>query len=522
MTTDAEKNNPSFGVEDVLSHPDLLHHFFEDSLDLFCIADDSGYFLKVNPRFEEVLGYTAEELTSRPMMEFVHPEDRQATAEALADLSEDRDVEAFRNRYICEDDSIIWLEWQSRPIGEVIFASARNITDLKRAQAEREKLQAQFQQAQKLESVGILAGGIAHDFNNLLTTIMGNAGLIPMLVDEDNPACKRARAIKDAADTASDLCEQLLAYAGEGQFNVKHRDLTRIVEETDHLLEASVDSSAQLDLDLAPTLPAAELDDTQVRQILMNLVKNASEALDGETGRIRIETGKQHCGADYLASCYLDDQLEPGEYVYLEVSDTGCGMTRAEIKRIFDPFYSTKFVGRGLGLAATLGIVRAHNGALRVDSELDKGTTFRFLFPAVATNQPFTPQTPLPAARPLKSTVVMVVENKDEIAEFVRYTLRQEDVEVLLAADGQEALHTLRNADLDVAAVILDNSLPNVKACELFQQLRDIQPALNVILSSGGPEAAALAPFPDEVEFLPKPYGPEQLFRVLARSLSET
>ncbi|MFB6372869.1 MAG: FAD-dependent oxidoreductase, partial [Bradymonadaceae bacterium] len=208
---------------------------FEVALDLLCVADPDGYFLQVNPAFEDVLGYTEDELLSRPIINFVHPDDRERTVAALEQLGRQEDVTGFSNRYICKDGSIVWLEWQARAYsdGERIYASARNITDLKRARRERDRLEVKFQEAQKLESVALLAGGIAHDFNNLLTTILGNTGLILMDLDDDNPLHDRAESIQRSASTAADLCEQLLAYAGKGQFDVQPADLSAIVRETD-------------------------------------------------------------------------------------------------------------------------------------------------------------------------------------------------------------------------------------------------------------------------------------------------
>jgi PAS domain S-box-containing protein len=368
--------------------------FFELSLDLLCIADtQEGYFLRVNPQFQRTLGYTADELTSRPIVEFVHPDDHQKTHELLNQIRRDeRTVEQFVNRYICKDGSIVWIEWRSSTYqsGQLTYATGRDITDLKRAERERRHFKQQFEQAQKLESVGVLAGGIAHDFNNLLMTILANTGLIESTLDGEHEVHDWVDAISEAAHRGAELCDQLLAYAGEGQFQVEESDLSTIVRGTNHLLQTAVSEGVELVYELEGELPLAQLDTTQIQQILMNVVQNASEAIEADGGgTITVETGTDTCERSDLLDTYLNDELEPGEYVYLRVEDDGIGMSDDELSQLFDPFYTTKETGRGLGLSATLGIVRAHEGAVEVESEPDEGTTFTFYFPTVETTNPF-------------------------------------------------------------------------------------------------------------------------------------
>lgn len=516
-----ERRPPSDQLAAMRPRSEWADRLFEVSLDLLCVAHTSGYFIEVNPEFERVLGYTDDELTSRPFVDFVHPEDREDTLLALGKLGSNIDVRGFTNRYICKDGSVVWLEWQARAYedGELVYGSARNITDLRRAELEREQMELKFREAQKLESVALLAGGIAHDFNNLLTTILGNAGLISMQVDDSDPLQNRAEAIRRAASTAADLCEQLLAYAGEGQFDVERMNLSAIVEDTDHLLEASISKTAALEYELEEELPAAELDATQIRQILMNVVKNASEALGDQSGAITVETGVTECDRSDFHDTYLNDDLEEGTYVYLTISDTGCGMNPEEIERIFDPFYSTKFDGSGLGLAATLGIVRAHEGALEVESEPDQGTSFRFLFPAVQTNQPFTdePQEePLPS---INAQTLLVIDDEEGIVEYVEKTMESQDVAVLKATEGREALDVFEHYHEEVSVVILDTTLPKFDGAEMTERLRDVDSTVPIILSSGYSREKSSADIPDDqiAGFLRKPYGPADLLRMVGR-----
>ena len=249
-----------------------------------------------------------------------------------------------------------------------------------RAQAERQALQAQVLGAQKLESLGVLAGGVAHEFNNLLVGVLGNADLALTKL----PALSQVRTcledIKVAAVRAAELTNQMLAYSGKGRFMIEVLDLGAVVRETAPLLAASMDGKAALEYDLAADCPV-EADVGQVRQVVMNLLANAADAIGSDEGTITIATGMVDADDAYLAETYLADDLPPGRYAFLEVRDTGCGMDDATRARLFDPFFTTKFTGRGLGLAAVLGIVRGHRGAIKVDSAVGRGTTVRVLLP---------------------------------------------------------------------------------------------------------------------------------------------
>ncbi|HMO94610.1 MAG TPA: PAS domain S-box protein, partial [Tepidiformaceae bacterium] len=237
-----------------------------------------------------------------------------------------------------------------------------DITEVRKAEEERRRLDQQMQQTQKLESLGVLAGGIAHDFNNLLVAILGNAGLALLELPPESPARQTVQSIETAAQRAAELTRQMLAYSGKGKFVIEALNLSRLVEEMAHLLEVSVTKRAVLKYRFAPDLPAVEGDATQIRQVIMNLITNASDAIGERSGVISISTGLMQADRAYLASSYLDTDLPEGDYVYLEVADTGDGMDETTRDRIFDPFFTTKFTGRGLGLAAVLGIVRGHHG----------------------------------------------------------------------------------------------------------------------------------------------------------------
>ena len=395
-----------------------------------------------------------------------------------------------------------------------IFGSFRDITAEKAAEEERRKLHLKLLDAQKLESLGVLAGGIAHDFNNLLTVILANATFAR---DGSSPHDARLAHIETAARRAADLCRQLLAYAGRGSFLVERTELGHLVRDTAQLLEVSISKKARLAVQLAPGLPAIEADVSQVRQIVMNLVINASEALGDASGDIRLATRlarpEQPPGGVILA-------FDPaaGDCVCLEVADTGHGMAPATLARVFDPFYTTKFAGRGLGLAAVLGIMRAHRGALTVESTPGRGTTFRLFFPA-ATAPPalLRPAAPRPAPA-IPAGTILLVDDEPVVLATADALLRHAGYRTTLAADGHEAVQRFRASPRGFAAVLLDLTMPGLDGGEVLRVIRALNPDVRVLLMSGYSEHDILARVRGQgpVPVLRKPFTHEALLAKLA------
>ncbi|MBN1346598.1 MAG: PAS domain S-box protein [Phycisphaerae bacterium] len=401
--------------------------------------------------------------------------------------------------------------------------TAVDITDQKRAAEERVNLEAQVQQAQKLESLGVLAGGIAHDFNNLLTGILGNADLAMMDLAPTSPARPSIEQIQTASHRAADLCRQMLAYSGKGRFVIELLDVNELIREMTHLLEISVSKKAILKYHFADGLPAVEADATQIRQVVMNLITNASEALGEVSGVISISTGVMECDHAYLHNALLDERLPEGPYVYFEVADTGVGMGSETIERIFDPFFTTKFTGRGLGLAAVLGIVRGHRGALKVYSEPGKGTTFKMLLPAVdLPAEPLRGEADAPHAWRGAGTILLV-DDEETIRTVAKRMVARLGFEVLTAADGKECIEIFHaNADR-VVCVLLDLTMPRMDGEETFRELRRIRPEVRVILSSGYNEQDAINRFAGKglAGFIQKPYQARALTAKLREVLEE-
>jgi signal transduction histidine kinase/ActR/RegA family two-component response regulator len=399
----------------------------------------------------------------------------------------------------------------------------QDITAQKLAGLELLAVERRLQETQKLESLGVLAGGIAHDFNNLLTGILGNASLARLDLP---PGHANVRAsldnLEQATVRAADLCKQMLAYAGKGRFVIESLNLSRLVKETADLLEVSLQRKSTLKLELADGLPAFKGDATQVRQILMNLVLNASEALGDRGGAIVVRTGCVQVTREYLARAKFNEQAPEGKYVLVDVSDNGCGMDTATQAKIFDPFFTTKFTGRGLGLAAVLGIVRGHKGVIQVYSEPGRGTTFKVFFPALDT--PATPVAPVAQVAALEkgSGTVLLVDDEDTVRRVAEKILTGSGYRVVAAGDGVEGVAIFREAPARFDVVLLDLTMPRMGGEEAFRQLQQIRPGVRVLIMSGFNEQDTVDRFVGRgvAGFLPKPFSAEMLLTKLREVLA--
>ncbi|MCK9518595.1 MAG: PAS domain S-box protein, partial [Dehalococcoidia bacterium] len=387
--------------------------------------------------------------------------------------------------------------------GEVVYliAVATDIT-------ERRRTEEALLQAQKLESLGVLAGGVAHDFNNLLVGIMGNAGLALLDLPEGSPAREAIHAIQTAGQRAADLARQMLAYSGKGRFVIEPVDLNALVHEMGQLLRVSIPKNATLRYALDAGLPPVDADATQLRQVVMNLVVNAADAIGERDGIITIATTLVEADRALLAESFLSPELEPGTYVSLEVRDTGVGMDGATRARIFDPFFSTKFTGRGLGLAAALGIVRGHKGAIRVNSQPAEGSVFTLLLPASAASAPATTaEEAKPQDWSAKGTI-LVVDDERTVRTVLGRALQRLGLEVLEAEDGAAAVELFAANAARISCVLLDMTMPRMNGDEAFAEMQRLHPGTPVILMSGYNEQDTLAHFPDSrpAGFVQKPF----------------
>jgi signal transduction histidine kinase len=365
------------------------------------------------------------------------------------------------------------------------------------------ELEARAARSDKLESLGQLAGGVAHDFNNLLTGIVANSSLVAEELPEGSRAHQRVRDIHAQAQRAAGLSRQILTYAGRGGRRAEPMDLSALVGEMSQLLSSVISKGAKLSISLAPDLPATLADPDQIRQVVMNLIINASEALEGEPGVVSVSTG-------------VVGSMQ-GREVYVEVADTGAGMSPEVQARMFDPYFTTRARGRGLGLSTALGIVRAHDGSIRVQSHPGKGTTVRVTLPA--TNQPpVTRPEPVPRLGQRRgSGTVLVVDDEPSVRRAAQRVLEVGGFQVLAAGDGVEGIELFAAARSRIVAVVLDLTMPRLSGRDTFQQLRRLRPDVPVVVCSGYTQEKTDEWLDGEplAVFLEKPFEPAQLLDVL-------
>jgi len=469
-----------------------------------------------SPRYKEMLGFLENEIgnTSDEWLKRIHPDDAPGVMTALAPYLDGKaGLATVEFRMLCKDGSwksvlgrgmVVSSDCDGKPLR--MIGTNTDLTEQKTAEQERRSLELQMQQAQKLESLGVLAGGIAHDFNNILMAIIGNADLALMRINKESPATDNLHNIERAAARAADLAKQMLAYSGKGKFVVETIALNHLLEDMLHMLEVSISKKAVLRLNLHQQLPNVEVDATQIRQIIMNLVINASEAIGDKSGVIAINTGCVDCDKNYLKNVWLDENLTGGLYVYMEIADTGCGMDKETLAKIFDPFFTTKFTGRGLGMAAVLGIVRGHKGAIKVYSEVNKGTAFKILLPA--SSKPAEYFNGGTQHDDWKGTgKVLLVDDEETVRGIGVEMLKELGFTTITANDGREAVEIYK-ATPDIDFVILDLTMPHMDGEQCFCELRQINPTVKVIMSSGFNEQEVTQKFVGKrlAGFIQKPY----------------
>lgn len=402
-----------------------------------------------------------------------------------------------------------------------VSAFARDISERRRAAEAAAVLVAQMQHAQKLESLGVLAGGIAHDFNNLLVGILGNAELAMDQVPQGGPTWDKLESISRAGRRAADLCREMLAYAGKSRARVEPTDLSTLAEDMVGLLRSSVTAAVQIRCEPAPSPLPIEADRAQLRQVVMNLVTNASDAAAQTGGSVAVRTGSVSCSPELLSASWLNDALPGGAYAFIEVEDDGPGMDAATLQRIFEPFFTTKALGRGLGLAATLGIIRSHRGAIQVESTPGVGTKIRALLPlspgAEVAAEP-EHERPEPAVRVAR---ILVIDDEPAVRDVARETLEPAGYVVRTAESGEAGLALLAASREPFDLVVLDLTMPGLSGHQTFHQIRRRGLAMPVILSSGFLASEPDADTPSGyASVLDKPYRPSALLAMVRSVLA--
>jgi PAS domain S-box-containing protein len=391
----------------------------------------------------------------------------------------------------------------------------RNITERKQAEEDKLALDRRFQESQKLESLGVLAGGIAHDFNNILCVIISSCSLAQLRPDMSG---KLLTEIDNAAQRAAELCRQMLAYAGKSLITMKRINMTELVTDLINMLKVTIKQNVAITSDLSGNLPSTLGDASQLRQVVMNLIINASEAFDEEQGEIHVTLTMIEIEAGQSIKDYFGTDIVPGCYACLEVSDTGCGMDDDVMQRIFEPFYTTKFTGRGLGMSAVIGIITSHKGSLQLFSQVGKGTTFKVYLPALGCDSAGDKSQQQVVPAPWKgSGTILLVDDEVQIMAVAKALLETMGFSVIEALNGNEAIEQYQKYAAEISMVLTDIGMPVMDGYELFRELKKINPKLPIIVSSGFAESDILSHIAraDIAGLVSKPYRYDQMREVL-------
>jgi len=460
--------------------------------------------LYANPMAERITGFTLDEILEMSYGDIVYESDGEVAPSDARTRHQGGGVPARREANLRtttgEIRRVDYTEHVFDDDGEpTVLATAVDITERKNAEEERQKFETEVQHAQKLESLAALTAGIAHNFNNLLTSILGSASLAASQLPEGSPAKEQIERVLQAAEKAADLTNQMLAYAGKENFEVGFVDLNQLVRDVIPLVRTSLSRNTRIRESWAANLPSIEADPVQLRQVIVALVTNASEALQDEHGEVSIRTGA------------LKSTAHSGTRVFVEISDTGRGMDAETSAKIFDPFFSTKFSGRGLGLAAVQGIVRAHRGDIRVQSQLGRGTTMTVFLPATSPGRAVIDDDQ--RSSPGGSRTILVIDDEQSVREVAQAVLQEKGFEVLLAGSGREALDIFGERASEIDAVLLDMTMPRMSGEQTLVKLRRMRPQVKVLLTSGHSEQEVSQTFAGKKAsaFLKKPFRASEL-----------
>jgi PAS domain S-box-containing protein len=470
---------------------------FDAIRDGVALLDIHGAVQRSNAALPALLGLETGEIAGRSLDELIPPaEGDPPLLELLEGLHRTNTERALKERSLS-----ITIDPMADSAGK-LRGGVAIVADI----TARKRLDQQLQHSQKLESIGLLAGGVAHDFNNLLVGVLGNASLALDSLADTEVTRRLLLDVVRAGERAAELTRQMLAYAGKGRFSAGPVDLSALIDDLAPLIQSSIPRNVRLTLDLKRELPAIQADKTQIGQLAMNLIINAGEATEGNAGRVTVSTAVRNVGVDELGA-FLTEHKTGGNYVALEVRDTGSGMDQETLKRIFDPFFSTKFLGRGLGLSAALGIIRGHKGALKVTSAPGQGTVFEVLFPAGA-EAPVQPRPREEVTLAPGQGVILVADDQEIVRNMMGQALTRAGYEVLLAGNGAEALSVFSRNASRISVVLLDLAMPVMSGEEALPHLLAMKPGVLVIVCSGHDEKECKVKLkePRVAGFLQKPY----------------
>ncbi len=521
----AERTREISRINESLAHSEERYRTVSELSSDFSFAlrmDRDGHVERewVTEAFERITGYPPETLDGSGWAILLHGDQRSITADDVRFVHSLPAQGRIEYPVVRPDGETRWLE--------VVFRSetgadgtlravgaARDVTDARAAEEARRDLERQVERAQRSESLGVVTGGIAHDFNNLLAVILGNARLARDELPPESPASDKLSRLQDAAEAAAHLTQQMLASSGSAPLSLAALELQGFIEETHDALRARVGPHCKLELQLGEAVEI-RADATRLRQVLVDLVTNAHEALEGRAGQITVRSGHGPVDRAGLARAHGAESAQPGDYAWLEVIDNGTGIDAETRARIFDPFFSTRFSGRGLGLASVLGTLRAHGGGVDIQSEPGRGTRVRILLPVPDGSA--TQSAAAPAAQR-----VLVVDDDEAVLELASEFLRRAGFESHRASGGAVAIDVFARKCDEIDVVVLDLTMPGMDGREVFEQLRRIRPDLPVVLATGYSRGTIEERFPDEkqVSVLRKPYEPEQLIDAIRAAHGE-
>jgi len=516
--------------------PSLLAAVVTGSMDFIAIADLEGCLLYINPAGRSLIGLSQElDVTSLRIPALYSNRDHATVMEIWFNARHGKAWNGEVHMLHQENSEEILTRFRAFPVpdpeGEMhstVAVVATDIRDVLQQEQERRLLESQIHHAQKLEGLGVLAGGIAHDFNNLLMGVLGNASLARIDLPDDSTIIGHLDSIEKSAQEAANLTRQLLNYSGKASFSLNSVDLNKLIRDMSGLLETAVKKRARLDYALSDDLPRIDGDAAQLRQVVLNLVINAADAIEvsprSGDGKIMVRTGASRISDEMRAHFQLSQVRSDDPQVFIEVSDNGSGMSAETLDRIFEPFFTTRFTGRGLGLASVFGIVKGLKGSIHVESVPGAGSRFTFYFPrttmaetAVVTGAP----APVKAPVAEKGGTVLVVDDEEAVRYVTRLILEREGFTVFTAEEGAHALEVFKRHPVEIDLILLDMVMPVMRGEEVLHRLREDGVKIPVILTSGLAEHEVSSEIgPGEV-FLQKPYLPNELVATVRRALHQ-
>ncbi len=514
-----------------------LRLLMENTQDVIWAMDLVGRFTFISPSVETLLGYTPEELIGRRIEGVLTPESFRTAASMLQQtISESRNGSLRENavtvelQHIHKDGYRPWVEVATILLSDdkgkliAIQGVSRDVTERKMAEQERRLMEQKLQDNLRLESLSKMAGAIAHDFNNLLTGIIGNASLMRMSLAEGSDQIETLEDLEDAAKRAAELSKQMLAYSGRGSFVLIPTDLSSIVSNLEPVMREMTGPKIELTMDLSSGLPMVLSDGLQLRKVVLSLLNNAVEAIEKPFGKISLSMKLRYLEVGEWEEKPGDPEIKAGDYVELEIRDDGIGMDARTKSRMFDPFFSTKFTGRGLELAAVMGIVRGHHGGIEVESAPRQGTSVKVFFPVVAASESATvkhatkSRALVDQARGGKRTI-LVVDDEELLLRLAFKTLSRSGYRVLTAMNGKEAVDNVRRYGETISAIILDLTMPVMDGEQAIQEIQSIKADARIYLCSGYAQEDMAERFSERnlAGFIQKPYTPNDLLQCLSR-----